>query len=140
MSSNARLTKEQMIQEYMQDSKNNLDCSAHNIRGGFYKQAVNRAYYCALDAINACLTTIDITDHKNHGYVIGEFRKNFIKTKIFAVNISDNLGELFESRNDSDYSKGFQVDISEAEDLMLKAEEIYDAVKVYIDSYSSKPK
>jgi len=133
MAGNTKLTKEQIIREYMRDSKENLDCCYFNISGGFFRQAANRAYYCALDAINACLTAIDIMDHSNHGFVIGEFRRNFIKSKIFEVAVSDYLGDLFEARNDSDYSKGFRVNMDEAKELLAKAEFIYEQVKGYVD-------
>ena len=133
--SGIKLTKEQIIQEYMNDSKHNLDCSIHNIGGGFFKPAINRAYYCALDAINACLTTIDILDHKNHGFVIGKFREHFIKTRVFDVVISDNLGELFDLRQDSDYSKGFHVEEEEAKELVEKATVIYQTIFSYITDY-----
>ena len=133
-----QLTKEQMIQEYMSDSKQNLDCSIHNISGGFFKPAINRAYYCALDAINACLTTIDIFDHRNHGFVIGKFREHFIKTRVFGVIISDNLGELFDLRQDSDYSKGFHVSEEEAKELVEKATVIYETILSYIADYFTK--
>lgn len=136
--SGIQLTKEQMIQEYMSDSEQNLNCSLHNISGGFFKPAINRAYYCALDAINACLTTIDILDHKNHGFVIGKFREHFIKTHVFEVTISDNLGELFDLRQDSDYSKGFYVGEEEAKELAEKATVIYETISSYITDYLIK--
>lgn len=135
MSDYLGLTTEQEIREYMLDSKDNLDCSLFNIQGGFFKQSANRSYYCVFDAVCACLVTVGINDHSNHGFVIGKFRQNFVKTGIFGVDISDNLKNLFEYRTDSDYSKGFRVSADEATDLAEKATAVYEEIRIYINNY-----
>jgi uncharacterized protein (UPF0332 family) len=69
---------------------------------GKYKSSNNRAYYAAFNAIRALLA-LEGVDFKKHSGVIQHFQKNYIKTEIFPVELSDIIVSASMVRNNSDY-------------------------------------
>ena len=67
-----------------------------------YKASANRSYYAIFYAMRAVLA-FDELDKKKHSGVISNFRKLYIKTKIFSDEMSDMITKLFKIRTDSDY-------------------------------------
>ena len=90
------------IKEYMADAENCLQCGIYNITGGFYKDSLNRSYYCIFNAMCACLLIIGFTDFKKHSGVISKFRELLIKPNILPRVLSDTIGKLEEYRNNGD--------------------------------------
>ena len=97
-----------------------------------FKGSINRSYYAIFTAVRALLAEEEV-DFKKHSAVIGYFRKNYIKTKIFEGKFSDYVGDAFEIRNDCDYEDFFIVSREEAETQYNYAVEFYEVVKKYLE-------
>lgn len=67
-----------------------------------YKGAANRSYYAIFHCMRSVLV-LDRVDFSKHSGVLAYFRKQYIKTGIFDIELSDIIGEAFDIRNDSDY-------------------------------------
>ena len=68
-----------------------------------YKGAANRSYYAVFHCMRSVLALSSI-DFSKHSAVCAYFRKEYIKTGIFDVSMSDIISEAFDIRSDSDYN------------------------------------
>ena len=123
------------MNEYMADAENCLLCGVYNIDGGFYKDSINRSYYCIYNMMCACLITVGFTEHSKHSTVIGKFRELLIKPGILTSALSDIIANLSEYRNNSDYQKGFRASKSEADECADKAKLFFETTKKYIGNW-----
>jgi len=67
-----------------------------------YKGAANRSYYAVFHAMRSVLALQNV-DFGKHSAVISYFRKEYIKTGVFVVELSDIIENLFTVRNKCDY-------------------------------------
>ena len=109
-----------------------LEESKMLLQNDSFKGSINRSYYAIFTAVRALLAEEEV-DFKKHSAVIGYFRKNYIKTKIFEGKFSDYVGDAFEIRNDCDYEDFFIVSREEAETQYNHAVEFYEVVKKYLE-------
>lgn len=98
-----------------------------------YKGAANRSYYSIFHSIRSVLA-LEAVDFKKHSAVISYFRKNYIKTSIFKVELSDMITEAFDIRSDSDYDDFYLVSKNDILVQIQNAKYFYEEVKKYIDS------
>ena len=75
---------------------------------GDFKGAANRAYYAIFHAMRAVLAYDEI-DMKHHSGIISAFRRQYIKTGVFGVRLSEIISELYDLRTGSDYDDFFIV-------------------------------
>ena len=61
---------------------------------GSLKSAANRAYYAVFHAMRAVLA-LDGIDMRHHSGVIAEFRRLYIKTGVFPMELSAAISGLF---------------------------------------------
>ena len=123
------------INEYMADAEDCLNSSIYTIGGGFYKNSLNRSYYCIYNAMCACLIAIGFTEHSKHSTVISKFRELLIKPGYFDKELSAVIDDLSDYRNNSDYLKGFRASKGEAEECADKAKLFFETTKKYIDEW-----
>lgn len=71
-------------------------------------------------------------DFSKHSAVGAYFRKEYIKTGIFDVSMSDIISEAFDIRSDSDYNDYFAISKKEVEEQVSNAQYFYDNVKTYV--------
>ena len=98
-----------------------------------YKSAANRAYYTIFHAMRAVLA-FDKIDMKHHSGIIAEFRRLYIKTGIFDVELSKIISVLSDSRNDSDYDDLFIVSKEEVIQQINEAEFFLEKIKEYLST------
>jgi uncharacterized protein (UPF0332 family) len=79
-----------------------LNAAAHNISGGFYGSAVDRAYYAIFYAANALLATQGLSRSRHSG-VIAAFRQRFVKPGLIEAEYGDIYGRIMDDRHVSDY-------------------------------------
>lgn len=96
-----------------------------------YKGAANRSYYAIFHCMRSVLALCSI-DFSKHSAVGAYFRREYIKTGIFDVSMSDIISEAFDIRSDSDYNDYFVISKKEVEEQMLNAQYFYDKVKEYV--------
>lgn len=95
---------------------------------GRYRAANNRAYYSIFHAMRAVLA-FDGYDSKKHSGIIAVFRKDYIKTGIFDIGLSNIIGTASEIRNASDYEDMF---IADKQDTLLQIQN----AKIFLDEIS----
>ena len=60
------------------------------------------------------------------------FRKEYIKTGIFDISMSDIISEAFDIRSDSDYNDYFVISKKEVEEQRSNAQYFYDRVEEHV--------
>lgn len=98
-----------------------------------YKGAANRSYYAIFHCMRSVLALISM-DFSKHSAVGAFFRKEYIKTGIFEVRLSDIISEAFDIRSDSDYNDYFVISKKEVEEQIENAQYFYEQVEGYVVS------
>ena len=98
-----------------------------------YKGSANRSYYCVFHCMRSILA-LENTDFKSHSALMAHFRKEYIKTGILNVQLSDILTSLFRVRTDSDYDDYYVINRDEVNAQIENAEYFLEKVKVYLGS------
>lgn len=98
-----------------------------------YKSAANRSYYAIFHAMRSVLAYDEI-DKKHHSGIISEFRRLYIKTGVFDVQLSEIIAALFNIRQDSDYDDFFVISKAEVDEQIANAALFLENVKSYLDS------
>ncbi len=100
--------------------------------------SVNRAYYAMFYSVLALLQDIGKVPRKHSG-AISLFDLEFVKTGIFAKELSSHLHKAFELRQVSDYHVFKTVDYKTAEDLITHSRNFVSSVSDYFKAkYSDK--
>lgn len=103
-------------------------CQAEDYRG-----AANRSYYAIFHAMRSVLA-LESKDFAKHSGVSSYFRKEYIKSGIFPIEMSDYITSAFEARSDSDYDDFYVISKSEVDVQIENAEKFCQAVKDYLET------
>lgn len=100
----------------------------HLAAGGFYEDAVSRAYYAVFHAACALLGTIgrSVRTHEGLRAMIGE---HFIRTGQLDARFSRILARGAADRTDADYNAGAVFTREDAEDTLARTAELLAAVE-----------
>lgn len=98
---------------------------------GDYKGAANWSYYAIFHAMRSVLA-LEKVDFSKHSGVSAYFRKTYIKTGIFDVEMSDIISLAFEARSDSDYDDFYVISKEEVEEQIANAHRFCEAVQGYL--------
>ena len=93
---------------------------------------VNRAYYALFDGILALLHTTDGPVPKTHTGAHTEFRKQFIRTGLFAETYSSMITELFNLRQGGDYEIDFDISLEDAQAAIEQANQFLLEVRDHL--------
>lgn len=104
---------------------------------GHFRAANNRAYYSIFHSMRAVLA-FDGYDSKKHSGIIAVFRKDYIKTGVFDVALSDIIGMASEIRNASDYDDMFIADKAETEEQIQNAKVFLNEISRYVNERLGK--
>lgn len=96
-----------------------------------YKGAANRSYYAIFHCMRSVLA-LEGVDFSKHSGVSAYFRKQYIKTEIFDVELSDIIREAFDIRSDSDYDDYYVLSKEEVEEQIENAENFFHIVEKYL--------
>ncbi|PQJ35097.1 hypothetical protein BSZ35_11250 [Salinibacter sp. 10B] len=80
-----------------------LDASRYLHEGGFFDDAVSRAYYAMAHGAEAALLKYEMTPNTHKGLQT-QFGKQFVKTGTFPPKMGRNLRRIFDLRQKADYS------------------------------------
>ena len=117
----------QRTSAYLQKAKENEEEARVLLKANFPDGTCNRAYY-ALFHIQATSNSIP----KTHTGAHTEFRKQFIKTGLFAESFSVVISELFNLRQGGDYEIDFDISIEDASSAVNHASEFLLQVDAYL--------
>jgi len=100
-------------------------------QGGYLLGAVNRAYYAMFYAIQALLAHRGLKT-STHSGVLSLFDREFVKTAFFDRRFSKWLHELFELRQDADYTDMFLVTEDQTDEALENARTFVSKVKGFL--------
>jgi len=101
-------------------------------RDGDYEDAVSRAYYAMYHAARAALSTVNVFP-KTHEGVVSEFGRKFVLAGIFPKELGRNLADAKAARETYEYSVTATVGKSEAEVILLNAQEFVNVIKKHLE-------
>ncbi|MCL2697542.1 MAG: HEPN domain-containing protein [Oscillospiraceae bacterium] len=116
----------------LEKSADDLDTARINLDSCKYNAAINRAYYSIFHAMRAVFA-LDNKDYSKHSAVISFFNKEYILTEQFDRNFGKIIRMAGALRNASDYEDYQQIDREEAEEIIEKADNFYQAVKLHVE-------
>ena len=121
----------------LSQAKDCLVVAENNVEIGFYKDALNRSYYCIFHCIRAVLA-LDYFDSKKHSGIISEFHKNYIKSGIFPKVFSGIIRNSFQIRNSSDYEDFYVVAKDDVVQHLNDAKIFLKAVTAYLGKFAEE--
>jgi uncharacterized protein (UPF0332 family) len=119
------------LQQMFKKARRSLAAARYNIKAGDYDFASSRAYYAAFYAIEALLTTQNLSFSK-HASVIAAFNQHFIKPAIFPKEFSKMIERLFRDRQTGDYGFEFSISEDEANEDVRLAERLISSIETYL--------
>lgn len=111
-------------EEYLNDAKSTLSLK-------MFDTAANRSYYAIFHSVRALLA-LDGKDFKKHSGVIACFQMDYIKTGIFAKQMSNIIKSAFSLRTESDYEDFFVISHEDVINQVEEAELFYNTILQYI--------
>lgn len=130
-------TKEDLCLYRIQTAEENLKAAKILLEAGEYKSSNNRTYYSIFHAINA-VHALTGKSFKRHKDAIGNFNKDYVKTKIFPRDIGRKISEAEVIRHASDYDDFYIASRKESEQQFIVADEFVQLVKKYCMSEIEK--
>lgn len=86
-----------------------------------YKGSANRSYYAIFHCMRSVLA-LEGKDFSKHSGVSAYFRKEYIKTGIFDIELSDIIREAFDIRSDSDHDDYYLISKEDVMEQIQNAE------------------
>lgn len=125
-----------MAKAHLEKAVKRLGVVEKLFRDGEYEDAVSRAYYAMYHAARAALSMVNVFP-KTHEGVVSEFGRKFVLAGIFQKELGKNLADAKAARETYEYSVTATVGRSEAEVILLNAQDFVKAVKKYLEKTSS---
>ena len=97
-----------------------------------YKGSANRSYYAIFHCMRSILA-LEGKDFSKHSAVAAYFRKEYIKTGIFDIELSDIIKEAFDVRSDSDYDDYYLISKEDVLEQIEHAEFFYQKTLEYLE-------
>jgi uncharacterized protein (UPF0332 family) len=119
------------INLYMKAANDDLEAAVSNLKLGYLRIAVSRAYYAMFYAASALLASKGETRSK-HGAVIAAFGLHFIKSGLIEPEYGRLLSRGFEQRQDSDYDLTNFADEPVVEELIQNAQRFVARMEQYL--------
>lgn len=98
---------------------------------GDYKGSANRSYYCIFHCMRSVLALVKM-DFKKHSAIIAYFRKEYIKTGLLDIRLSDIITELFQVRTESDYDDYYIISGEDVGEQIESAEFFFEQIEEFI--------
>lgn len=125
-------SKEALIKYRMEQAKESIDDARFLLDNNRSLRLIaNRAYYAMFYAILALLQSKGLGSSKHSG-AIALFNKEFIKEKIFPVEMSHNVKRAFDMRHKGDYKELVMPDRALVIDMLIKSEDFVTNVDKYL--------
>ena len=112
-------------------AKNDLVDAKKTLELEMYDNAANRSYYAIFHAARAILA-LDGCDFKKHSGVISYFQKDYIKTGIFDMSMSNIIKSAFDIRNETDYEDFYVVPKEDVQRQVEEAETFVTTIEEYL--------
>ena len=110
--------------KYLEQAEEEYDAAFHLYDGGFYRDAVSRAYFSMVHSAQSLLITKNIR-LKSHKTLIKRFGEEFIKKEIIEKKMGNILFQVETIRAKADYDIGVKI-------TKKKCEKILDSCELFI--------
>lgn len=124
-------TDKEVIDLMLKKAEEKLKTARIDFDNERYDDSISRAYYAVFHAVSAVLLSRGL-HYSAHSQVIGNFNKEFVKTGIFPQSFTKILQRLFEERQIGDYDIESGITKSDAEQNLIDAAKVIDAVKNHL--------
>jgi len=114
--------------QYLDQSEEELDASRLLFEGGFYREAISRAYYSMFHATQALLFLKEIFP-KSHKGVIQKFGEEFVKSGVLETKMGHLLSQAESMRLKADYDVGVKITKDECEEILDNCEFFITKIK-----------
>jgi uncharacterized protein (UPF0332 family) len=101
-----------------------------------FRGSINRAYYAMFYAVLALLATKRIGTSK-HSAIIAAFDREFVKTGVFARDLSRSLHLAFDRRQTHDYGEMIPIDRQITEETLTSAKAFVLQAEAYLHASES---
>lgn len=115
----------------LERAEEDLATAKSNHEAGFYKAAINRAYYAIFHGIRA-VNILDGFDASKHSSVIAHFNQFFVHTGEFDKETYKMIDRAYRIREKCDYSDFFVVAREDSAVQLENAEIFLKTVKEYL--------
>lgn len=121
------------VTRFMAKAREKLASASRLLEGGFIDDTVSRVYYGLFHAVVAILerSGIDLSVRK-HVYILGQYRKYFIDTKIFPEEHLSIILDVKSMREQADYGAFISIPPATARRVLDKANEIIEAIAAHL--------
>lgn len=109
-------------------AQENLKLAKLELKQGFIRGAISKAYYVFLDTARAALLSKGIIT-KTHGSSVAKFGEVFIKSGQIAKDYGRWFNRALRARQEADYEALKSFASEEAKELIEEAEEFYNVVR-----------
>jgi uncharacterized protein (UPF0332 family) len=129
------MTKEQndYINYRLQRATDTLNDAKLLAENGRWNSSINRLYYACFYAVSALLYFYSI-EAKTHKGVRIKFMSEFIKTGLFDKDFGKLFSDLFDWRQEGDYSDFVSFDKDLTIPLIIKSEEFVNLIRAFLQS------
>lgn len=121
----------------LEKAKTCIEVSKLNFDNDYIYDSINRSYYAIFHSARAVMA-LDGEDRKKHSGVISYFQEHYIKTGVFARELSDIIQDAFSMRQITDYQDFFVLSRDEAKTQIKDAERFYEDIKSFVDNKINK--
>lgn len=123
----------------LERAEEDLATAKSNHEAGFYKAAINRAYYAIFHGIRA-VNILDGFDASKHSSVIAHFNQFFVHTGEFDKETYKMIDRAYRIREKCDYSDFFVVAREDSAVQLENAETFLKTVKEYLQKQDTEMK
>jgi uncharacterized protein (UPF0332 family) len=127
-----RSSKQEYIEYRIRTAKETLEASRSLARDGHWNSVINRLYYTCFYAISALLYKYDI-NARSHSGLKHQFSLNFIKTGLIEKSLAGVYIELFDYRQEGDYSDFVDFDENTTLPLFQPVENLLQRIEELIN-------
>ena len=121
-----------MHEKYIENAEERLSAAEYLLKGGYYNDAVSRAYYSMFYAARALLSTREIYP-KGHKGVILKFGLEFVREDFIEKVYGRALSHAKDRREAADYDIEKKISEEEAESVIEDAEKFLERIKRAIE-------
>ena len=123
-----RQTKKDLIKHRLTHAKETLDEVGDLLKFGYLQTAVNRIYYACFYAVNALMLKNNIQAKTHHG-VRQMLGQHFVKTEKISIELGKFYSDIFEGRQESDYTDFVEFDKNTVQAMRKSAIKFVSAIE-----------
>lgn len=122
----------EIIRLMLQKAEEKLTTAEIDFNNKRYDDSISRTYYAVFHAISAVLLSKGL-HYSSHAQVIGNFNKEFVKSKVFPKTFTKIVQRLFEERQIGDYDIESGITKKDAKLNLDDASKILTAINKYLN-------